>query len=125
MMITDGIASLTMLLAGNISNENLTTILVIGITLTALVLIIQLVIISKLSKNKESSGSSGRNNANNYVDNVIARINEQEQAEQAENGEIAAVIAAAIHAYIQDQAAEVPADGFFVRSIKRMEARRR
>lgn len=121
-MITEGIASRTMLLAGN-ATDRLTTILIIGIALTALVLIIQLVIISRLlSKNKETTGL---NNTNSYVDNAIARINEQEQAERDGNNELAAVIAAAIHAYMQDQAMEVPADGFIVRSIKRIEARRR
>jgi Na+-transporting methylmalonyl-CoA/oxaloacetate decarboxylase gamma subunit len=116
-----------MLLAGN-TTDRLTTLLIIGIALTALVLIIQLVIISKLvAKNKETTGL---NNSNSYVDNAIARINEQEQAEIDYSGELAAVITAAIHAYmqdacIQDQALEVPAGGFIVRSIKRIEARRR
>lgn len=123
MIIPGSTALQTMLLSGNNTDSRLTTLLIIGIALIALVFIVQLIIISRLlSRNKEASG---RDNANSYVDNVIAGINEQEEAELTDNSELLAAITAAIHAYRQDIAIETPADGFIVRSIKRMDSRRR
>jgi glutaconyl-CoA/methylmalonyl-CoA decarboxylase subunit delta len=56
------------------------------------------------------------------VSNVIEQIAEQEEVELKDNYELVAVITAAIQAYLGD---EVPADGLIVRSIHKVNSRRR
>jgi len=56
------------------------------------------------------------------VDHIIAQIVEQEEEELNEDFELVAVITAAIYASMGEV---VPADGFIVRSIRKVNSKRR
>lgn len=56
------------------------------------------------------------------IDQVISQIDRQEQEELVNDNELAAVITAAIYAAMGDA---VPADGLIVRSIRKVNSRRR
>lgn len=109
------------LLAGNLKVGSLDTILILGIALTALILIIQLIYVFIIIPNQRRT-SAKPVNTSAFVDNVIAQINEKEEDEHKDNNELIAVITAAIYASMQDA---IPADGFIVRSIRKIDSRRR
>jgi sodium pump decarboxylase gamma subunit len=59
---------------------------------------------------------------NNNVDQVIAQITQQEEEEIKDDYELIAVITAAVYASLGEA---VPADGLIVRSIRKVNSRRR
>ncbi len=96
--------------------------LCLGIVFVVLILIIQLIYVIKSGSDRKSQASGDRNKNQSYVDNVIAQIEKQESQELMDYNELVAVITAAIHA---SMGSEVPADGFVVRSIRKVDTRRR
>jgi len=91
---------------------------VIGILLVV-VLITVLVMLIPYRRTKNAGMSD---NKDNTVDNVIAQIVEEEERELTSDYELVAVITAAIQAYLGEAA---PAGGFVVRSIRKVNSRRR
>lgn len=93
--------------------ETVITFLIVIIVLLSLLLIISFL------KNKTSvKGKETRNT----VDHVIAQIVEQEEQELIGDYELVAAITAAIYAFMGDA---VPADGLIVRSIRKVNSKRR
>lgn len=54
------------------------------------------------------------------IDNVIETITQHEEEELRDDLELVAVITAAIHAYEEASGNDIPANGLFVRSIKKV-----
>ena len=95
----------------------------LGIIFALLILIIQLIyVISSASSRKRKSEDGQKSTKGTYVDNVITQIVQREEKELMDDRELVAVITAAIAAYMGN---EVPADGLVVRSIRKIDSRRR
>lgn len=94
----------------------------LGIVFAVLILIIQLIYVIASAAGKNKAGAEGQNKKSTYVDNVITQIVQQEEKELMDDYELVAVITAAI---IASMGSEAPADGLVVRSIRKLETRRR
>lgn len=111
----------TMLLSKNLDDTDMKTILLFGVAFAALILIIQLIYVFKIIPNRKGSNAAPVLNEG-YADDIVARISEQEDAVRMDQNELIAVITAAIYASMKDT---IPADGFIVRSIRKIDSRRR
>lgn len=109
------------ILAWNLKDVSLDTILILSIALTAFILIIQFIYVFIIIPNQRRTSVKPASTSA-FVDNVIAQINEKEEGELKDDKELIAVITAAIYATIQEA---VPADCFIVRSIRKIDSRRR
>lgn len=124
--LQSGVISQAVLLTENSLTERLKTVSVntlIGlcIAFAVFVLIILFLLFFKIIPSLQNNNSPKGSNKNKYVDNVFAQIVEQEE-QLMENHELVAVITAAIYASMQDA---VPADGFVVRSIRKVNSKRK
>lgn len=118
-MITfqNGVISQAVFLSGNSLSDyvNINTLFGAVIALTVLFLIMLITYFVKIKPNLLKDSSSV-----NTVDHVIAQIVENEEEELIGDNELVAVITAAIYASMGDA---VPADGFTVRSIRKINKR--
>jgi Na+-transporting methylmalonyl-CoA/oxaloacetate decarboxylase gamma subunit len=107
----NGVISHGVVLSDLTSYINMNTLFGVVVVLAVLLLIalVYLVNISSLLKNNSASKSSS-------VGNAVAQSVSNEQGELVDDKELAAVITAAVYAYMGDAA---PADGLVVRSIRR------
>ncbi len=123
-ILLNGISGRSVLLTtflDRLSEDPLNLTISLGIVFAVLILIIQLIyVISSAGKNK--AGAEGQNKKSAYVDNVITQIVQQEEKELMDDYELVAVITAAI---IASMGSEAPADGLVVRSIRKLDTRRR
>lgn len=93
---------------------NMNTLFGVVVVLAVLLLIAIAYLINIMSYLKNNDNKAA--NKNSSVDNAIAQIVGNEQQELVDDKELAAVITAAVYAYMGDAA---PADGLVVRSIRR------
>ena len=98
------------------SYANMNTLFVVVIVLAVLLLIALGYLISIMSYLKNGSSNKVMNQ-NSPVNNAAIQSVGNEQVDLAKNQELVAVITAAIYASMGD---EVPADGFVVRSIRKV-----
>lgn len=96
----------------------------LGIVFAVLILISLIIYLFKFLPNLLNKSEEKQEDTDSSLDHVISRIVEQEEEELELNGdgELVAVITAAIYASMQEA---VPADGFIVRSIRKVNNRRR
>jgi len=94
----------------------------IGIAFLVLTLIILLLTLFVFVPNLQKKMSGKAKETSTTVNNVIAQIVEQEEEELYEDYELVAVITAAIYAAMGEA---VPTDGFIVRSIRKVNSKRR
>ncbi len=94
----------------------------LGIVFAVLILIIQLIYVISSASAKSKSNEAGQSKKGTYVDNVITQIVQREEKELMDDCELVAVITAAIMASL---GSEAPADGLVVRSIRKLDSRRR
>jgi len=104
-----------------LQKASLNTILGLGTVFTVLILIILLIYLFKLIPFLQNKFNNNANAVASPVDNIIAQIVEQEEEELGDDLELVAVITAAINAAMGET---VPTDGFVVRSIRKVNARR-
>ena len=111
------VISQAVFLSGNSLSDyvNINTLFGAVIALTVLFLIMLITYFVKIKPNLLKDSSSV-----NTVDHVIAQIVENEEEELIGDNELVAVITAAIYASMGDA---VPADGFTVRSIRKVNKR--
>ena len=105
-----------------LTEDPLTLTISLGIVFAILILIIQLIYVIYSASVKKTDGSEGQSKKRTYVDNVITQIVQREEKELMDDYELVAVITAAIYA---SMGSEAPADGFVVRSIRKLDTRRR
>jgi sodium pump decarboxylase gamma subunit len=100
----------------------LNTVMGIGIVFLVLILISAIIscfsIINKIEKKLQSKKE--QIDITPQVDVVMESITQQEEEELADDLELVAVITSAIHAYEEACGHEVPANGLYVRSIKKV-----
>lgn len=99
-------------------------VLGLGIVFAVLILISLIIYLFKFLPNLLNKSEEKQEDSDSSLDHVISRIVEQEEEELEliGDGELVAVITAAIYASMQGT---VPADGFIVRSIRKVNNRRR
>ncbi len=118
-MITfqNGVISQAVFLSGNSLSDyvNINTLFGAVIALTVLFLLMVITYFVKIKPNLLKDSSTV-----NTVDHVIAQIVENEEDELIGDNELVAVITAAIYASMGDA---VPAEGFTVRSIRKVNKR--
>ena len=108
------------ILSGGLSDYiTLETLFIAIVVLSVLVLI--MIITFFVSVKPTLSGSSAKFGESRAMDSVFEQIVQKEEAELVDDGELVAVITAAIQAYMGDS---VPADGFVVRSIRKVNKNR-
>lgn len=100
-------------------NVNTLFIAVIVLTIVILIMLITYFTSIRPGLNKSSSIKSADNSS---LDSVFSQITRNEEEELLNDYELVAVITAAIYASLGD---EVPSDGLVVRSIKRVNSRKR
>jgi len=93
-----------------------------GTVFLVLTLIILLLSFFKFIPYLQEKMSGKEKETSTTVDHIIAQIVEQEEEELNEDFELVAVITAAIYASMGEV---VPADGFIVRSIRKVNSKRR
>lgn len=96
----------------------------LGIVFSVLILISVIIYLFKFLPNLLNKKDKKQEKSDSSLDQVISQIVEQEEEELElkDDGELVAVITAAIYASMQGA---VPADGFIVRSIRKVNNRRR
>lgn len=114
-------------LAGESMAEKLKTgalnmLLGMGTVFLVLTLIIILLSLFKFIPYLQDKFSGKSKGTSSTVDHIIAQIVEQEEEELSEDFELVAVITAAIYASMGEA---VPTDGFIVRSIRKVNSKRR
>lgn len=82
------------------------------IVLAVLLLAVVIALIANVKANKNKTMHQG-----NSIDNAIAQIVSNEHVAMSSNNELVAAITAAVYAYMGD---DVPANGFVVRSIRKV-----
>ncbi len=114
-------------LSDRLKMASLNTLLGIGIVFAVLILITLLISLFKLLPNSKVKSDYKVDSDKNVspVDNVIAQIISKEEADLINDYELVAAITAAITAFNSENTQEaVPADGFVVRSIRKINRKR-
>ena len=114
-------------LSERLKMASLNTLLGMGIVFAVLTLIILLISLFKFLPNNVGKNNHKEDSDKNVspVDNVIAQIISKEEADLINDYELVAAITAAITAFNSENMQEaVPADGFVVRSIRKINRKR-
>lgn len=109
-------------LSDRLNNAALNTLLGMGIVFLVLILIILIISMFKIFPYLQNKRMEKQNQNSISMDNAIAHIIEQEKEELIDDSELVAVITAAIYASMGNT---VPADGLIVRSIRKINNRRK
>ncbi len=126
-ILQSGLLSRAALLANESLSDRLkssTINMIIGLSIVfAVLILISLIIYSfKILPHLLNKREEKHENSDSTIDHVVSYIVEQEEEELKDDGELVAVITAAIYASMQEN---VPIDGFVVRSIRKVNSRRR
>ncbi|MDF2540001.1 MAG: hypothetical protein K0S76_3022, partial [Herbinix sp.] len=109
-------------MAEKLKTGALNTVLGMGTVFIILILIIILLNFFKLIPYLQNKMANKEEDTSHSVDQVLAQIVEQEEEELSDDHELVAVITAAIYAAMGDA---VPVDGLVVRSIRKINTRKR
>ncbi len=101
--------------------DNINMLFYAVVALSVLILIMLITYFVKIKPNLKGSVSEQTASSNPSIDNVISQIESNEQEELVNDYELVAVITAAIYA---SMGGDVPADGFVVRSIRKVNSKK-
>lgn len=106
-------------LGDSLDLSSLSTYLLLGTAFAVIILIVVLILLAKIMSSLKEIRQGQKPNT---VDNVISQIAKHEEQELINDGELVAVITAAIYASLGDA---VPTNGLVVRSVKKVDRRKR
>jgi sodium pump decarboxylase gamma subunit len=109
-------------LAEKLKTGSLNTVLGMGTVFVVLILIIFFIFLLRFIPRIINKSSDKTIETSKAVDQVITQLIEQEEVNLCDDLELVAVITSAVYAYLGDA---VPADGLIVRSIHKVNSRRR